>query len=196
MKRHFFCAWLLAMPAIALGQESAPTIAPAGPGISEPHVVDDAVILPAMFPVSIEITEALNSKTSKIGQLFDIRLRAPITVDGKVIIPAGATGKGEVIHAARARAAGKAGELIIAARYLQHEGVRVPLRSLKYGADMTGDNNAGAAIVASAAISSALALFITGGQVDIPAGMPATAKLSQDVRIIQSGSNLQEEVKP
>jgi hypothetical protein len=196
MKRHFFCAWLLAMPAIALGQESAPTIAPAGPGISQPPVVDDAVILPAMLPVSIEITEALNSKTSKIGQLFDIRLRAPITVDGKVIIPAGATGKGEVIHAARARAAGKAGELIIAARYLEHEGVRVPLRSLKYGADMTGDNNAGAAIVASAAISSALALFITGGQVDIPAGMPATAKLSQDVRIIQSGSNLQEEVKP
>lgn len=196
MMRYFFWAWLLAMPAIALGQESAPTIAPAGPGISQPPVVDDAVILPAMLPVSIEITEALNSKTSKIGQLFDIRLRAPITVDGKVIIPAGATGKGEVIHAARARAAGKAGELIIAARYLEHEGVRVPLRSLKYGADMTGDNNAGAAIVASAAISSALALFITGGQVDIPAGMPATAKLSQDVRIIQSGSNLQEEVKP
>ncbi|MBA4305172.1 MAG: hypothetical protein C0429_00385 [Sphingopyxis sp.] len=196
MKRYFFCAWLLAMPAIALGQESAPAIAPAGPGISQPPVVDDAVILPAMLPVSIEITEALNSKTSKIGQLFDIRLRAPITVDGKVIIPAGATGKGQVIHAARARAAGKAGELIIAARYLEHEGVRVPLRSLKYGADMTGDNNAGAAIVASAAISSALALFITGGQVDIPAGMPATAKLSQDVRIIQSGSNLQEEVKP
>ena len=189
------CAWLLAMPAMAFGQESTQSVS-SKKSAPDAAAADNAITLPAMHPVSIEITEALNSKTSKIGQMFAIRLRAPITLDGKVIIPAGATGQGEVIHAARARAAGKAGELIIAARYLDYEGTKLPLRSLKYGADMTGDNNSGAAIVASAAISSALALFMTGGQVDIPAGMPATAKLSQDVRIIPSGPITKEEGKP
>lgn len=195
MKLYLMCAWLLAMPAMAFGQESTQSVS-SQESAPDAAAADNAITLPAMHPVSIEITEALNSKTSKIGQMFAIRLRAPITLDGKVIIPAGATGQGEVIHAARARAAGKAGELIIAARYLDYEGTKLPLRSLKYGADMTGDNNSGAAIVASAAISSALALFITGGQVDIPAGMPATAKLSQDVRIVPSGPITKEEGKP
>jgi hypothetical protein len=49
---------------------------------------------------------------------------------GSVVAPAGTPGVGEVVHAAHASFGGKAGELILAVRYLELNGTRIPLRSL------------------------------------------------------------------
>lgn len=146
--------------------------------------------LPAMTLLDIEIVDPLNSKTSLIGAFFDIRLAEPVMDNGVVIIPAGISGKGEVIHAAKARAAGKAGELIIAARYLDYEGLRIPLRSFKYGTS-TGKSNRDEALIAGAAIATPLILFISGGNVDIPAGTRANAKIAAEITVTKIGGNTQ-----
>ncbi len=143
-------------------------------------VPSDAVSLPAFSIVELEIAEPLNSKTSKIGQFFDIRLAAPIMLDGKQLVPAGAIGQGEVIHAAKARAGGKAGELILAARYIEHDGQRIALRSFKFGVSGTGRNNTHEALAAGTIIATPLVLLITGGNVDVPAGTLAHAKTATD----------------
>jgi hypothetical protein len=197
-----FLLWtaLLASPALAEAQnvEGAQiTVAPTSEvSLNPPVLAPKSVTLSAMTPVAIAIVEPLNSKTSIIGQSFDIRLVEPIMIDGQIIVPSGTMGKGEVIHAAKARAAGKAGELIIAARYLDYQGTRLPLRSLKYGADTTGRNNVGTATVVGFAVATPLILIITGGQVDIPAGMPAVAKLASDVEIQVIENNLQQKEIP
>lgn len=192
----YIWAGLLALHTAVSGQdtaaESGPSIEAAGPLPS----ADGAIILPAMTPVKLAIMDSLNSKTSKMGEFFNIRLAEPIMLDGRVIVPAGILGKGEVIHAAKARAAGKAGELIIAARYLEHEGIRIPLRTLKYGEAATGKSNVDEAVAIGFAVATPLVLVITGGQVDIPAGMAATAKLAADVRIEQSKDNSKQEGNP
>jgi hypothetical protein len=141
--------------------------------------VSSTITLPAFTPVDIEILTPLNSKTSKMGEFFDIRLAEPIMLDGKTIVPAGAVGKGEVIHSAKARAGGKAGELILTARYIEDRGQKILLRSFKYGAT-TGASNSDSALIAGAVMGAPLVLFISGGNVDVPAGTRAQAKTSED----------------
>ena len=149
--------------------------AEAAPPITAPN---SGITLPAFTPVDIEILTPLNSKISKMGDFFDIRLAKPIIFDGKIVVPAGAVGKGEVIHAAKARAAGKAGELILAARYIEDRGQKIQLRSFKFG-ETTGTSNRDGALIAGVVIAAPIILLISGGNVDVPAGTRAQAKTSE-----------------
>jgi hypothetical protein len=143
------------------------------------EVTNPILTLPAFTPVDIEILTPLNSKTSKMGEFFDVRLAEPIMLDGKIVVPAGALGKGEVIHAAKARAGGKAGELILTARYVEDKGQKILLRSFKFG-PTTGKNKRDEALIAGAVIAAPLVLLIAGGNVDVPVGTRAQAKTSED----------------
>lgn len=76
--------------------------------------------------------EELGSETSHAGQLFSVRLAEPIIIDEHVVALVGAAGVGEVVHAAPANSMGRAGELILAARYVEAAGTRIPLRRLRF----------------------------------------------------------------
>ncbi|MGC4250193.1 MAG: hypothetical protein QM605_01675 [Sphingobium sp.] len=167
----FFGAFLLASTAFA--QAPAPESAPAA---SRPA---DASILPALTPVRIELMATTNSAVNRIGEHFPIRLAEPIPLPGGGEIPAGLTGRGDIVHAAKSRFGGKPGELILAARYLDWNGTYLPLRSLRY-IPGTGRNNQGLAEAVNL-VASPVALFITGGEVNIPAGTMVEAKTSAAV---------------
>lgn len=86
----------------------------------------------------------------------------------------------------RARAMGKAGELILAVRYLDFDGHRIPLRSLRYGPAQGRDDSGGVLVGSSVVgafvpIASALAFLIAGGEIDIPAGTVAHAMTAAEV---------------
>jgi hypothetical protein len=137
--------------------------------------------IPPLTPVRVMIVDTINSSTAKIGAHFLIKLAEPIAIDGKDIVPAGISGEGEVIHADKSRFGGKPGELILAVRYLDWNGTHIPLRSLKFDAPGQGKNNDGiaaASAIAAGAVGSMFAMFITGGEVNIPAGTIANAKVA------------------
>lgn len=161
----------VASPAMA-GHES--TIATSAP--SAAHV-------PAGTYVDFEILDPLNSKLSKPGDRFRIRTAVPVMLDGAVVIPEGAMGEGEVIHAARARAAGKAGELILAARFIEHQGQRLALRGFRFG--QAGTNRAEDAILVGM-IASPVALLVAGSDVDVPVGARGQAKLVAEIPFVLS----------
>lgn len=140
------------------------------------------VAIPAMTPVQLQIMTDIDSKTAKIGEMFPIKLSGPITIDGKLVVEQGITGQGEIVHAAKARAAGKAGELILAARYLDWNGVRIPLRTFRYGPEV-GESRVAEAMGAAVVIAAPVALLIAGGEMRVPAGTRAIAKVSADVLI-------------
>jgi hypothetical protein len=144
--------------------------------------------MPARTVIEIEIADAVNSKRNHPGDRFAIRLAEPLTIDGRVVAPAGTPGVGEVVHAARAGAAGKAGELILAARYIDIAGTRLPLRSFRYGRSQGKDNSSAVGIgnmVAAAVLPGAamLGFLVSGGNVDIPPGTRANAQTAQDLTI-------------
>ncbi len=132
--------------------------------------------LPEGTRVVIRIEEALSSKTAKRGDRFPISLVEDLSLGGRAVVAAGTMGVGEVIHAAGKGFGGRAGELIVAARYLDVGGRRLPLRGFRINS--AGANNTGEAIAASIAIPLA-GLFVTGSSADIAAGQIAEAKTSQ-----------------
>lgn len=149
-----------------------------------PHVAEGTP-LPSLTPVEIEILATINSAVNKIGEHFPIRLARPVALPDGREIPAGVTGQGDVVHAAKSRFGGKPGELILAARYLDWNGARIPLRSMRY-LRATGKNNqevAQSINLAGAVVPmvSIAAMFITGGEVVISQGTRAEAKTSAAV---------------
>lgn len=154
-------------------------------GAAPPAAAADApqaagTTIPARASVDIEITQAFGSKTAKGGDRFTIRLAEPLVVEGRTLLPAGLTGEGEVVHAARARWGGKPGELVLAARFLDCGATRIPLGYFEWGA--VGKSRATEALVSSMIIPLA-GLVVNGGEMDVVPGARANAKVRHDVEL-------------
>ena len=89
------------------------------------------VAIPSLTPILIRFETEISSQVNKTGERFLISLAEPIIIGGKEIVPAGAKGEGEVIHAKKSGGSGAAGELVLAARWLDVDGRHLRLRSLK-----------------------------------------------------------------
>jgi len=131
-------------------------------------------------PIYVEITEGLDSKVRKRGDKFTLRLVSPITLDGRVIVPAGTTGVGQVVDAAPSGAFGKPAKLLVAARYLDLNGAQVPLKGLQLGR-VGVDNTNTVMAVSFVPYVGLLAGFMHGGEINIPAGTLGQAKLAADL---------------
>lgn len=143
-----------------------------------------AVVLPKGTLLLIAVEQELGSKISQTGQVFPIRLAEAVVVDGVEVLPAGLRGEGQVVHAKKGGMAGAAGELVLAARYLDHGERRIMLRSFKFieaGDEILtrGKDNIGIASATNAVIGP-LGFFIGGGNTAIPQGTIATAKTRED----------------
>ncbi|MDR6842862.1 hypothetical protein [Pseudoxanthomonas sacheonensis] len=132
--------------------------------------------------VVLEILDPLASGLVKRGDKFRIRLAEPVSVEGKIVLPSGIEGQGEIVHAAKSRGGGKAGELLIAARYLQRdEAIQIRLRGMKLGGH--GQDKSALAVGLSVAVG-VFAFFVQGDEIFIPAGTLAQAKIAQDMDLI------------
>lgn len=130
--------------------------------------------------VALEIMEPLDSSRVLRGDKFRIRLAEPLSVDGNIVLDPGTEGVGEIVHAEKSRSGGKGGELLIAARYLDHNGMHVNLRGLKLGGK--GKDSTGAALAVALALGP-VALFVHGREILIPAGTLAQAKIAQEMEL-------------
>lgn len=160
-------------------------IAPASPSTA----VDagPCCTLPDGTAVQLEIVEALNSKTAQRGQRFKLKLAAPLQTAEGVLVPVGTEGEGEVIHAARAGAGGKAGELILAARFLGGPNGEIKLRGMKLGGIGKDQRDSASALLIGTAVAAPIltpvAFLVRGGNLEIPIGMPAQAKLAGSLHL-------------
>jgi hypothetical protein len=162
---------------------------PSPPPLAEPA---PCCTLPALTEVSIEFLTTINSQANQIGEHFPIKLAEPIIVNGQALVPAGTPGSGDVVHAAKSRFGGKPGELILAVRYLELNGIRIPLRSLRYD-DGRGKDNGDSALALAAAggvVGGVISMFVTGGEVTIPTGTKAFAKTSAAVTLAPPASTI------
>jgi len=71
---------------------------------SEPLFAPKPIVVEAGTPIRVTVDQSVSSKTSNPGDHFEASLAAPVIVDGKVVIPSGASARGTVIVA---RSAGK-----------------------------------------------------------------------------------------
>jgi hypothetical protein len=152
--------------------------------VAEAQPASAALVLPKGYPIVIAIDREVGSKVSTAGEFFPIRLAQSVEIDGVEVLPAGITGEGQVVHAKKAGMAGAAGELVLAARYLDYGGRRIDLRSFKFieeGDEILsrGQNNVDLASATNVAIGP-LGFFIGGGNTTIAPGTLAAAKIRND----------------
>lgn len=157
------------------------------------------LILPKGHPIVITVEAEIGSKISQSGEVFPIKLAQPVVVDGIEVLPAGIVGEGQVVHAKKGGMAGAAGELVLAARYLDHGGRRIPLRSFKFieaGDEILtrGKDNVGIASATNAVIGP-LGFLIGGGNTVIAPGTAATAKI-RDNEVFDRAEAAPEESEP
>lgn len=164
---------------------AAASLAQAPAEISAP-AADALVTVPGLTPVLIRIEEEISCKIAKPGDHFRITVAEDVRVDGVVVIPTGSAGDGEVIHAAKPGAGGKAGELIVAARWVQVGDNQVRLRSFALGSlgamGAVGKDKSVDSLAASFVVGP-FALFQKGGMVVIPANTLGLAKTALEFRL-------------
>ena len=177
--------FVLLLQPVAAAEEPVTVLAEAPAEAAAPVVVAPApLLLPKTTPLTIVIDAELGSKISAAGQKFPIRLAKPVEVDGVEVLPAGIVGEGEVVHAKKAGMAGAAGELVLAARYLEHDGRRIELRSFRFfdAGDETlskGQDNTGVSNVTTA-LAGPIGFLIGGGNTNVMPGTLASAKTRND----------------
>lgn len=134
-------------------------------------------LLAALTPVQLVMDAEVSSATAKPGERFPFHVAEDVTLDDAVLIPAGSTGEGEIVHAAKSKGGGRAGELILAARFVTVEGKQVRLRSFAAG---SGKDRSGAAIGVSVAVGL-FGMLVRGSELVMPAGAAVSAKIAEDV---------------
>lgn len=175
----------LAAPSFAQTVESAPE--PPSP-TAPPYIR-----IPADTVVEIELTEALSSRTSQQEQVFGLRLAAPIVIDGREVVPAGAIGGGEVIDAHPSAFGGRQGRLIVSGRYIEIGGAQARIRGMQITA--AGAHRVNTALgVSMIPVAGVAAIFIQGGEVEIPVGARGTARLTNDVDVPLNAAATEAEV--
>lgn len=146
---------------------------------SEQTNVAHLYTLAAGTEVHLRLLEAVASNTHKRGERFKLEVAEPLVVDDRIVVPAGAPAVGEVIHAAKSGAAGKAGELILAARFISVGEHEVKLRSFTAG---NGENRLGLATGLGITLGIP-ALFVVGKNLVLPAGTDVYAKVTADTSL-------------
>jgi hypothetical protein len=168
--------WLRVLAALAFACATAAS-AQTPPPITAPaqhRAVAEGIL------VDIEIAEPVSTRTHLPGGMFAIRLAEPIRLDGEVVVPAGVTGQGQIVDAGRAGILGKPAKLVLAARYLDWNGRRIPLRAFRWSA--TGvDRDGMVTALALVPYAGVLSIFIHGGEIDVPVGARAQAKLAAEL---------------
>lgn len=166
----------LILSASAVAQPAVPK--EAAPSESPVPVLAMSTSIPAGTLVVVRVDQELSSRFSKRGDTFPITLMNDLWLGNRVVVPMGAKGIGEVIHAAGKGFGGRAGELIVTARYLELDGRRIPLIAFKLG--LAGADNSTAAMLTTAAVPIA-GMFVTGTSATIGVGQLAQAKLAEPV---------------
>jgi hypothetical protein len=169
-------AALTLMPVVLYGETIASTDVTAAPVESVPDVFLRSRVLASGTEVHLRLLEPVASHTHRRGDRFKLEVVELIAVDGEVIVPAGSPAIGEVIHAAKPGASGKAGELILVVRALRTGDHQVKLRSFTAG---NGENRYGLATGLGVTLGIP-ALFVVGKNLVLPAGTDVYAKVTVD----------------
>jgi hypothetical protein len=120
-------------------------------------------IVPAGTTIRVRLNQAIGSKTAEAGQTFTGSVMEPIVVDGRTLIPAGATVSGEVTDAKSAGRFKGGAELAITIRSVTVGGVPHALAASTVSQTSTGKGKRSAAMIGGGGGAGALIGGLAGG---------------------------------
>lgn len=174
----------------AVIEAPAPAVTDAGAFVQFVAIPCPADATRTTFPLvpntlfELETLEAANSRDSRGGDPFPLRLREPLRYGKVELVPAGTPVHGEVTHATENRWGGIAGEIILAARYVQLPQGRLRLRASIAASGKNRIEGSTATVV----LFGVAGVFIQGSNTTLPAGTQLVARLAEPVTFMCEGS--------
>lgn len=154
------------------------------------NVSPPMIVIPAKMPIQFTLDTAISSKTVQPGGLFQLKVADDLVINDVVVIPAGTPAFGEVIHAQKSGGFGKAGELLLAIRYIDLNGQQIKMRTFK---PLQGkDDTRTASNLALVPVVGLFVPFIRGGEIELPANTLIQALVSSDTTVIKKDSVVSE----
>jgi hypothetical protein len=139
----------------------------------------DTRLLPELTPVPLMMDAEISSGVNKPGDRFPFHVTQNVVQGDAVLIPAGSTGEGEVVHAAKSKGGGRAGELILAARFVTVGDKQIRLRSFAAG---SGKDRSNAALGVAVAVGF-FGMLVRGSELVMAKGTAVSAKTAEEVRL-------------
>jgi hypothetical protein len=175
-------AMLFCAPAVAQAQapaaqpvaEAAPAPAPAAASVPEiTPVAPTSVTIAPGLSVPMSINAELSTSRNKVGESIAFTVTQDVIANGVVVIPRGTRGVGEITMRSGRGMFGKSGKMEIAFRYLDMDGMRVPLEGSHFQA---GNGNTAGTVGAVLAAGVVGGLVVTGRSANVAEGTEFTAR--------------------
>lgn len=139
----------------------------------------NTVTVPEGTEVRLRLLDKLVSGTATEGQRFNLELDEPLTVNGRVVVPAGAKAVGTVVASKKKGFMGKGGELNVMVDYMLVNDQRVRLRAAK---SSEGNDKVGAT-VALTVLFGPLGLLKRGHNIELNPGQIIPAYVDQSTQV-------------
>lgn len=175
-------AALLCVPGLAHAQDVAAPAAPDMAAAASAEAVVQIAPVPAAptvatiaagLSVPLALTAELSSSRNREGETFAMTVTQDVVSDGIVVIPRGTRAVGEITLRSGRGMFGKSGKMELSFRYLDMDGVRVPLDGTHFQA---GEGNTAGTIGAVLAVGVVGGMVVTGRSANMPEGREFTAR--------------------
>ena len=166
-------ASLMLLPSAAFAQEAPAAVAqPAAE--AQPVEVAPAVapapvaaVLPANTEIPVSLNETISSKTHRLGDKVALTVAQDVKVDGVVLIPQGTRAIGQVTRRTNRGSFGKSGKMDVTFRYIDLDGMRIPVEGRHH---QEGSGNTAAAVGAMVAAGVVGGLIVKGKSAKVEQG--------------------------
>ncbi|HEY0326366.1 MAG TPA: hypothetical protein VGC46_10400 [Allosphingosinicella sp.] len=179
-------AALLCVPGLAHAQDAAAPVQPAVATTAEAAApaevfvpITPAPVAPATATIAaglsipLSLNAELSSSRNREGETFAMTVAQDVLSDGIVVIPRGTRAVGEITLRSGRGMFGKSGKMELSFRYLDMDGVRVPLDGTHFQA---GEGNTAGTVGAVLAAGVVGGMVVTGRSANMPEGREFTAQ--------------------
>lgn len=173
-----------AAPAASTPPPAPVAVAPPPPPVPVKHVI------PSGTALSIRLIDSLDSAKNKVGDTFRATLKVPLTVDGDVVIPAGADVEGRVADVSNAGRFTGHSELNLELIKITSNGTVYPVQTQGYDRAGNSRGKGTAETVGAGAAIGAIIGAIAGGGKGAAVGTAAGAGAGGATRAAKSGKRI------
>lgn len=177
-------ATLLLVPAAASAQE-APAPMPAVVQTQAAAPMAAEAVLPANSEVVLTMNETVSSKSHRLGEKFSLTVAQDVQVNGMTVIPRGTRAVAQITRRTGKGGFGKSGKMDFVFRYIDHNGMRIPIEGRHHQA---GEGRTAATVGAVVAAGVIGGLVVKGKNAKVEEGREFTVRTLEALPVTLAGA--------
>lgn len=172
-------AALLLVPSAAFAQD-VPAAQPAVVETQAEAPMAAEVVLPANSEVVLTMNETVSSKSHRLGEKFSLTVAQDVKASGMTVIPRGTRAVAQITRRTGKGGFGKSGKMDFTFRYIDHNGMQIPIEGRHHQA---GEGRGGAAVGAMVAAGLVGGMMVKGKSAKIEEGREFTARTLEAIPV-------------